>query len=78
MEYTFVQIKGLALFQGGIIAKKRKYIYNILKSSSPEPQSRFQPKFAQSSFWVVEKFFFSNGEPNFLPRADNNEIIDRI
>ena len=58
-------VKGIqvdpALFQGDIITKKRKYMNKILKSSSPEPLSKFQPNLAQSILvWRGFKYFFSS------------------
>ena len=40
-------MKSLALFKGEIITKVWNYIYEIKKSSSPEPMSQFQPISAQ-------------------------------
>ena len=43
-----LQIKGHALFEGGIITEQRKCIDEIGNSSSPEPLGYFEPNLAQS------------------------------
>ena len=67
-------MKGPALFQGGIIMKKQKYIDKLKKSSSPEPQYQFQPNFAQIIFeWWGFKFLEMKG-PSFF----QGEIITKL
>jgi hypothetical protein len=45
--FKFVQMKGNALLQGEIIAKKQKYTKIFQKSSSPEPLGQFQSNLVQ-------------------------------
>jgi hypothetical protein len=45
--FKFVQMKGNALLQGEIIAKKQKYTQNFQKSSSPDPLGQFQSNLVQ-------------------------------
>ena len=69
----FFQMKGPILLQGEIIMKKRKYIDEIQKSSSPEPLSQFQPNLAQPLMKGIQ--VCSNEGPCSFPRGDNYEIV---
>ena len=55
-------MKGPAFFQGEIITKAWNYIYEIKKSSSPEPLSQFQPKLGAMHPWVKGIQVCSNEE----------------
>ena len=69
----FFQMKGPALFQWDIITKKRKYFDKILKFSSPEPLSQFQPYLSQSILgWREFKFVQVKG-----PTLLQGEIISK-
>ena len=68
------ETKGPALFKGEIILKAWNYIYEIKKSSSPEPLSQFQPISAQSIIgWRGFKFVQIKG-----PAFFQGEIIKKM
>ena len=73
----FVQIKGninLKNFEWDIIAKCRKYLDNLWKSSFPELHVQFQPNSTQSILDVGDsKYLMEDNARPFL-RGDNNDI----
>ena len=56
----FVQMEGPALLQREIITKKRKYIDEIEKLSSPEPLGQISTKLGTKHPWVKGIKVYSN------------------
>ena len=60
-EFKFVQIKGNINFRN-IIAKCRKYLDNLWKSSFPELHVQFQPNSTQSILGEGDSSLFNGGQ----------------
>ena len=69
-EFTFVEMKGPAFYQGEKITNLRKYIEEFKKPSPPEPLGQFQPNLAQiqplvkgiQGFWNEGLLLFQKGD----------------
>jgi hypothetical protein len=73
-------MKGIAFFQGEIIAKEQKYIEYFLKSSSPEPASQIQSNLISIKLninypWMKGIQVYLNKGPGPLQRGDNHKNV---
>ena len=70
----FVQMKGLALFQGKIIMKEWKYIDQIKKNFFSRTTESISTKLGTKHPWVMRDQISSNEGPHIFLREINYEI----